>query len=477
MTLIKSISGIRGTIGGKVGDNLTPVDAVKFASAYGTFLKNGSGDLPAGRHGLEDGRKLKVVIGRDARISGPMIHNLVMNTLLGLGIDVIDLGLSTTPTVEIAVPMEGADGGIILTASHNPKQWNALKLLNSKGEFLSGAAGELILEIAESEAFDFSGVDSLGEITVNDAYMDIHIDAVLNLPLVDAEAVAKRKFKVVVDGVNSSGGIIIPKLLEQMGVECVKLYCDPNGHFPHNPEPLKEHLGDICKLVVEEKADFGIVVDPDVDRLAFISNDGEMFGEEYTLVACADYVLSKTPGNTVSNMSSSRALRDITNKHNGSYQASAVGEVNVVELMKKTNAIIGGEGNGGIIYPESHYGRDSLVGVALFLTHLANLDMTVAELRASYPQYYMSKNKIELTPKIDVNAILVAMTEKYKNDSSTSSLSTIDGVKIDFAENWVHLRKSNTEPIIRIYTEAQTQQLADDLAIRIIDEIKAVSGL
>ena len=466
MTLIKSISGIRGTIGGKVGDNLTPVDAVKFASAYGTFLKEGSGKL-------EDGRKLKVVIGRDARISGPMIHNLVMNTLLGLGIDVIDLGLSTTPTVEIAVPMEQANGGIILTASHNPKQWNALKLLNEKGEFLSEKEGELILEIAESEAFDFVDVDSLGEITVNDAYMDIHIDEVLDLPLVDAEAVAKRKFKVVVDGVNSSGGIIIPKLLELMGVECVKLYCEPNGKFPHNPEPLKEHLGDICKLVLEEKADFGIVVDPDVDRLAFISNDGEMFGEEYTLVACADYVLSKTPGNTVSNMSSSRALRDITNKHKGNYQASAVGEVNVVTLMKETNAIIGGEGNGGIIYPESHYGRDSLVGVALFLTHLASLDMTVAELRASYPQYYMSKNKIELTPQIDVDAILVAMTEKYKNEHIT----TIDGVKIDFAKNWVHLRKSNTEPIIRIYTEAATQELADNLAVKIINEIKVIAGI
>ncbi len=466
MTLIKSISGIRGTIGGKVGDNLTPVDAVKFASAYGTFLKEGSGKL-------EDGRKLKVVIGRDARISGPMIHNLVMNTLLGLGIDVIDLGLSTTPTVEIAVPMEQADGGIILTASHNPKQWNALKLLNAKGEFLSGKEGELILEIAESEAFNFVDVDSLGEITINDAYMDIHIDEVLDLPLVDAEAVAKRKFKVVVDGVNSSGGIIIPKLLELMGVECVKLYCEPNGQFPHNPEPLKEHLGDICKLVLEEKADFGIVVDPDVDRLAFISNDGEMFGEEYTLVACADYVLSKTPGNTVSNMSSSRALRDITNKHNGNYQASAVGEVNVVELMKSTNAIIGGEGNGGIIYPESHYGRDSLVGVALFLTYLASLDCTVAELRASYPQYYMSKNKIELTPQIDVDAILVAMTEKYKNEDMT----TIDGVKIDFATEWVHLRKSNTEPIIRIYTEAPTQKSADILAIRIIEEIKTIAGI
>ena len=466
MTLIKSISGIRGTIGGKVGDNLTPVDAVKFASAYGTFLKEGS-------VALQNGRKLLVVIGRDARISGPMIHNLVINTLVGLGIDVIDLGLSTTPTVEIAVPLEKADGGIILTASHNPKQWNALKLLNSKGEFLSGKDGERILEIAEAEAFDFVDVDSLGEVISNDAYMDIHIDEVLNLPLVDADAVAKRKFKVVVDGVNSSGGIIIPKLLEQMGVECVKLYCEPNGHFPHNPEPLKEHLGDICKLVVEEKADFGIVVDPDVDRLAFISNDGEMFGEEYTLVVCADYVLSKTPGNTISNMSSSRALRDITNKHQGNYQASAVGEVNVVALMKETNAIIGGEGNGGIIYPESHYGRDSLVGVALFLTHLANLEVTVAELRASYPQYYMSKNKIELTPQIDVDAILIAMTEKYKNEDIT----TIDGVKIDFASEWVHLRKSNTEPIIRIYTEAPTQLAADTLAIRIIDEIKDVAGI
>ncbi len=469
MTLIKSISGIRGTIGGKVGDNLTPVDAVKFASAYGTFLKNGRDSSLR----QNDNSKLKVVIGRDARISGPMIHNLVMNTLLGLGIDVIDLGLSTTPTVEIAVPIEKADGGIILTASHNPKQWNALKLLNEKGEFLSGAAGELILEIAEAEAFDFSDVDSLGEITINDSYMDIHIDEVLDLPLVDAEAVAKRKFKVVVDGVNSSGGIIIPNLLEQMGVEVVKLYCEPNGHFPHNPEPLKEHLGDICKLVVEEKADFGIVVDPDVDRLAFISNDGEMFGEEYTLVACADYVLSKTPGNTVSNMSSSRALRDITNKHNGSYQASAVGEVNVVELMKKTNAIIGGEGNGGIIYPELHYGRDSLVGVALFLTYLANQEKTVAELRASYPQYYMSKNKIELTPQIDVDAILIGMAAKYKNED----ISTVDGVKIDFASEWVHLRKSNTEPIIRIYTEAPTQEAADRLALRIIDEIKVVAGI
>jgi phosphomannomutase len=462
MTLIKSISGIRGTIGGIVGENLTPVDAVKFASAYGTWLKNYSKK-----------EKLIVVVGRDARISGPMIHNLVVNTLIGLGIDVIDLGLSTTPTVEIAVPLELADGGIILTASHNPKQWNALKLLNEKGEFLNGAEGAKILEIAENEDFLFAEVDDLGEITSNDAFMDIHVDEVLSLPLVDVEAVKAAKFKVVVDAVNSSGGIIIPKLLELMGVEVVKLYCEPNGHFPHNPEPLKEHLTDISELVVKEKADLGIVVDPDVDRLAFISEDGEMFGEEYTLVAIADYVLSKTPGNTVSNMSSSRALRDVTLKHGGMYEASAVGEVNVVELMKKNNAIIGGEGNGGIIYPESHYGRDSIVGAALFLTHLAHKKMKVSELRASYPQYYMSKNKIELTPQIDVDAILEAMTEKYKMEEIT----TIDGVKIDFANNWVHLRKSNTEPIIRIYTEAATQEKADDLAFRIIDEIKAVAGI
>ena len=462
MTLIKSISGIRGTIGGKVGDNLTPVDAVKFASAYGTWLKDYSKK-----------EKLTVVVGRDARISGPMIHNLVVNTLIGLGIDVIDLGLSTTPTVEVAVPLEKADGGIILTASHNPKQWNALKLLNEKGEFLDGDDGMRILEIADAEAFHFSDVDDLGEITINDAYMDIHIDEVLNLPLVDIDAIKAAKFKVVVDGVNSSGGIIIPRLLRLMGVEVIELYCEPNGHFPHNPEPLKEHLTDISELVVKEKADLGVVVDPDVDRLAFVCEDGEMFGEEYTLVACADYVLSKTPGNAVSNMSSSRALRDVTKAHNGTYEASAVGEVNVVKLMKKNNAVIGGEGNGGIIYPELHYGRDSLVGVALFLTHLANKKMKVSELRASYPEYFMSKNKIELTPQIDVDAILVGMADKYKDEE----INTIDGVKIDFAENWVHLRKSNTEPIIRIYTEAATQEKADALALRIIDEIKAVAGL
>ena len=459
MTLIKSISGIRGTIGGQTGDNLTPVDAVKFASAYGTFLK---------RQFTKD--RLKVVIGRDARISGPMIHNLVVNTLIGLGIDVLDLGLSTTPTVEVAVAMEKADGGIILTASHNPKQWNALKLLNAKGEFLSGADGAEILKIAEEESFVFAEVDDLGTITFNTDYMDRHINEVLNLKLVDVESVKKRNFKVVVDGVNSSGGIVIPSLLKRMGVEVVELYCEPTGHFPHNPEPLKEHLKDICALVVKEKADFGIVVDPDVDRLAFISEDGEMFGEEYTLVAVADYVLSKTPGNTVSNMSSSRALRDITQKYNGVYESSAVGEVNVVELMKKNNAIIGGEGNGGIIYPETHYGRDALVGVALFLTYLSQQDQSVASLRASYPQYYMSKNKIELTPEIDVDLILEKMTAQYAHEE----ISTIDGVKIDFAEEWVHLRKSNTEPIIRIYTEAKSQKKADDLALRIIEEIKEI---
>ncbi len=462
MTLIKSISGIRGTIGGKPGDNLTPIDAVKFAAAYGVWLKEYSKK-----------EKLKVVIGRDARLSGEMIQNLVVSTLVGLGIDVIDLNLSTTPTVEIAVPLEKADGGIILTASHNPKQWNALKLLNEKGEFLDAEQGAKILAIAEKEAFNFSEVDNLGTISKNDSYIDIHIDEVLELPLVDADVIKAAKFKVVVDGVNSTGGIAIPKLLKELGVEVVELYCDPTGHFPHNPEPLKEHLADICELVVKEKADFGIVVDPDVDRLAFITNEGEMFGEEYTLVACADYVLGKTKGSTVSNLSSSRALRDITEKHGGSYEAAAVGEVNVVTKMKANNAIIGGEGNGGIIYPESHYGRDSLVGTALFLMLMAEKGGTVSELRASYPSYFMSKKKIELTPDLDVDGILVAMAKKYENEE----ISTIDGVKIDFPENWVHLRKSNTEPIIRIYTEAKSQDEADSLADRIIGEIKAVAGI
>lgn len=462
MTLIKSISGIRGTIGGKPSENLTPLDAVKFAAAYGIWLKE---------YAKKD--TLKVVIGRDARLSGEMIQNLVVSTLVGLGIDVIDLDLSTTPTVEIAVPLEEADGGIILTASHNPKQWNALKLLNEKGEFLNAEQGAKILAIAEKEDFTFADVDNLGTILKNDSYIDIHIDEVLNLSLVDKEVIKAAKFKVVVDGVNSTGGIAIPKLLEELGVEVVKLYCDPTGHFPHNPEPLKEHLADICELVVKEKADFGIVVDPDVDRLAFISNDGEMFGEEYTLVACADYVLGKTKGNTVSNLSSSRALRDITEKHGGTYEAAAVGEVNVVTKMKANNAVIGGEGNGGIIYPESHYGRDSLVGTALFLMLMAEKGGTVAELRASYPSYFMSKKKIQLTPGLDVDGILVAMADKYKNED----ISTIDGVKIDFAENWVHLRKSNTEPIIRIYTEDKSQAEADKLADRIIAEIKEVAGL
>ena len=462
MTLIKSISGIRGTIGGQVAENLTPIDVVKFASAYGTWIKQ-----------QRNKEHYRVVVGRDARISGEMIQNLVMNTLVGLGIHVIDLGLSTTPTVEVAVPLEQADGGIILTASHNPKQWNALKLLNAKGEFLNGVEGEKILKIAESDDLLFAEVDHLGGIVKNDAYIDIHIDEVLKLDLINIKAIKKANFKVVVDGVNSTGGIAIPLLLEQLGVHAVKLYCEPNGYFPHNPEPLKEHLTDLSKAVVKEHADFGIVVDPDVDRLAFMDENGEMFGEEYTLVACADYVLSKTPGNTVSNMSSTRALKDITEQHGGHYEASAVGEVNVVELMKKNNAIIGGEGNGGIIYPELHYGRDALVGIVLFLSLLAEKNMKVSALRASYPNYFMSKKKIELTPGLDVDAILKAMATQFKNEK----VSTIDGVKIDFPKRWVHLRKSNTEPIIRIYTEAPSQQEADDLANQMISNIKAVSNI
>lgn len=462
MTLIKSISGIRGTIGGSVGDNLTPVDAVKFAAAYGSWVKQ-----------QRNKENYRVVVGRDARISGEMIQELVMHTLVGMGIHVIDLGLSTTPTVEIAVGLEQADGGIILTASHNPKQWNALKLLNYKGEFLDAVEGEKILKIAESEDFSFSEVDILGKITKNDAYIDIHIDEVLDLPLVNAEAIKKANFKVVVDAVNSTGGIAIPLLLDRLGVQTIKLYCTPNGDFPHNPEPLKEHLEDISGLVVKEKADLGIVVDPDVDRLALVCEDGEMFGEEYTLVACADYVLSKTPGNTVSNLSSSRALRDVTEKHGGKYQASAVGEVNVVQLMKDSKAIIGGEGNGGIIYPESHYGRDSLVGVALFLSLLAEKQMKVTTLRATYPSYFMSKKKIELTPDLNVDALLDKIKERYKGEEIT----TIDGVKIDFPSHWVHLRKSNTEPIIRIYTEAKTQEEADALADSFINEIGEIAKM
>ena len=461
MTLIKSISGIRGTIGGRAGDNLTPIDAVKFAAAYGTFIKNNNPKK----------KKIKIIIGRDARISGKMISGLVCDTLLGLGINVVDLGLSTTPTVEIAVPIEKADGGIILTASHNPKQWNALKLLNKKGEFLNGENGEEILKIAENEDFDFAEVDDLGSYRKKKNYIKKHIKEVLKQNLVDKKAIKKAKFKVVVDGVNSTGGIAIPALLKQLKVKCIELYCEPNGQFPHNPEPLKENLTDISKLVVKKKADLGIVVDPDVDRLALISEDGSMFGEEYTLVACADYVLGKLKGgNTVSNLSSSRALRDVTEMHGGTYTASAVGEVNVVQMMKDTDTVIGGEGNGGIIYPASHYGRDSLVGVALFLSHLAKKKISCKELRDSYPIYFMSKNKIQLTPKINVDGILKKMASKYKEED----VNIIDGVKIDFADEWIHLRKSNTEPIIRIYTEATSQEKADDLAVRFIKEIEDI---
>ncbi|HLW32090.1 MAG TPA: phosphoglucosamine mutase [Aequorivita sp.] len=462
MTLIKSISGIRGTIGGVQGENLTPIDAVKYAAAYGSWVKQ-----------QRNKENYRVVVGRDARISGEMIQQLVMNTLVGMGITVIDLNLSTTPTVEMAVIMEHADGGIILTASHNPKQWNALKLLNNKGEFLNAQAGQKILDIAEKGIIEFAEVDDLGEIHKNDAYIDLHIDEILKLDLVNADAIKSCGFKVVVDAVNSTGGIAVPLLLEALGVEPVKIHCTPNGEFPHNPEPLKEHLGDLMEKVVNESADFGIAVDPDVDRLAFVDEKGEMFGEEYTLVAIADYVLRHTPGNTVSNMSSSRALRDITEKHGGTYAASAVGEVNVVEEMKKTKAVIGGEGNGGIIYPELHYGRDSLVGIALFLSFLAEEKVLVSELRKTYTAYFMSKKKIELTPELDVDAILKAMEAKYASEE----INTIDGVKIDFDDNWVHLRKSNTEPIIRIYTEAKSQEEADGLADKIIAEIKEVAKL
>ena len=462
MTLIKSISGIRGTIGGAQGENLTPIDAVMYGAAYGSWVKK-----------QIDKESYRVVVGRDARLSGNMIQQLVMNTLVGLGIDVINLDLSTTPTVEMAVVMEKADGGIILTASHNPKQWNALKLLNAKGEFLDAVAGQEILDIAQGANMLFATVDNLGKVTRNDAYIDLHIDEILALDLVNVKAIKAANFKVVVDAVNSTGGIAIPLLLKALGVHPVKLFCTPNGEFPHNPEPLKEHFGDLMHEVVYQGADFGIVVDPDVDRLAFVDEKGEMFGEEYTLVAVADYVLTHRPGNTVSNMSSSRALRDITNKHKGSYTASAVGEVNVVQMMKDTDAVIGGEGNGGIIYPELHYGRDSLVGVALFLSHLAEQKMTVSALRASYPSYFMSKQKIALTPQIDVDAILEKMADIYKAEEIT----TIDGVKIDFESNWVHLRKSNTEPIIRIYTEATSQIKADELANDIISEIKHIAGL
>lgn len=460
MTLIKSISGIRGTIGGNPGEGLTPLDIVKFTSAFATFIKKQRGK-----------DKIKVVIGRDARISGEMVNNIVVGTLQGCGAEVIDLGLSTTPTVEIAVPLENADAGIILTASHNPKQWNALKLLNHKGEFINGLEGEEVLRLADSEEFSYTEVDDLGSYKRNKDYLNKHIKAVLDLPLVDIDAIKNAKFKVAVDAVNSTGGIFIPALLDALGVKQVyKLFCEPNGEFPHNPEPLPENLTAIADFIQDQKAHVGFVVDPDVDRLAMVCEDGTMFGEEYTLVAVADYVLSQTKGNTVSNLSSTRALRDVTEKHGGTYYASAVGEVNVVNKMKEVDAVIGGEGNGGIIYPDSHYGRDSLVGVALFLTLLAKKGMKTSELRDSYPSYVISKNKIQLTPEIDVDKILVQMAEKYKDEN----INTIDGVKIDFPTEWVHLRKSNTEPIIRIYAESKSKVDAERLAERIIREIKAI---
>ncbi len=458
MTLIKSISGIRGTIGGQTGENLTPIDVVKFAAAFGTWA-------------IQHHSSKTIVIGRDARPSGPMVSQLITSTLTGLGINVIDLGLSTTPTVEMAVPNEKACGGIIITASHNPVEWNALKLLNSTGEFVSAADGAEILDLAESGSIEFAKVNKLGSTSLDDSYLDFHIEAILNLPLVDVNAIKNRNFKIVIDGVNSSGGIAVPQLLKALGVKnTIELYCEPNGNFPHNPEPLPENLTSISSEVEKNRYDLGIVVDPDVDRLAFVNEDGTMFGEEYTLVAISDYVLANTPGNTVSNLSSTRALRDVTEKHNGTYTASAVGEVNVVTKMKETNAIIGGEGNGGVIYPELHYGRDALVGIALFLTHLAKTNKSCAQLRASYPSYHISKNKIELQPAINVDEVLSKIQEKYHSQP----INTIDGVKIEFDTQWVHLRKSNTEPIIRIYAEADSETTAANLANKVIQDIHEI---
>ena len=458
MTLIKSISGIRGTIGGAVGESLSPLDIVRFTASYAAFVRK------------QGNSSNSIIIGRDARISGEMVSNIVSGTLIGCGFDVLDVGLSTTPTIEVAVQLEKAAGGIIITASHNPKEWNALKLLNSMGEFLSQKDGEEILLVAENDDFTFTEVDKLGKYNYDESFNNKHIDEVLKLDLVDIELIRSAGFKVVVDAVNSTGGFMIPILLERMGVECVKLFCEPNGDFPHNPEPLPENLSEISRLVVKEKADFGIVVDPDVDRLALICEDGTMFGEEYTLVAVSDYVLSKTPGNTVSNLSSTRALRDITYKHKGNYESSSVGEVNVVEKMKENNAIIGGEGNGGIIYPELHYGRDALIGIALFLTQLAERKISVKTLRDTYPNYFISKNKIEITEGIDVDAILSNLEQKYKHEKIT----TIDGLKIDFEDGWVHLRKSNTEPIIRIYAESEGEEKANASAKKMINEIKSL---
>ena len=458
MALIKSISGIRGTIGGVPGEGLTPFDIVKFTAAFGKWIVAKSGNN-------------KIVVGRDARISGEMVRNLVIGTLQSIGVDVIDLGLSTTPTVEVAVPDEKAGGGIILTASHNPKQWNALKLLNEKGEFINDADGREVLELAEQTDLNFADVDQLGKVTFDDTYLQKHIDKVLALPLVDVEAIRKADFKVAIDCVNSTGGIFIPALLKALGVNTIhELYCEPNGDFPHNPEPLPENLTAISQEVVSKKADLGIVVDPDVDRLCFVCEDGSMFGEEYTLVAVADFVLKHTPGNTVSNLSSTKALRDVTEKSGNQYNAAAVGEVNVVNKMKETNAIIGGEGNGGIIYPESHYGRDALVGIALFLTHLAHFGKPISALRKSYPDYFISKNKITLTPEMDIDGLLEQVRQKYENNPH----STIDGLKIEFTNEWVHLRKSNTEPIIRIYSEGSSETVANELANAIISDIKKI---
>jgi phosphomannomutase len=455
MTLIKSISGIRGTIGGTPGNGLTPADVVKFNAAYGRWV-------------LETTGQRKVIIGRDARISGQMVNHLVTGTLMGLGIDVVDLGLSTTPTVEIAVPDEQAGGGIIITASHNPKQWNALKLLNFKGEFINDDEGKKVLELAEDTSWAFAEVDELGKVSNDDTYLQKHIDKILALPLVDVAAIKAANFSVVIDCVNSTGGLFLPPLLKALGVANVdELYCEPNGQFPHNPEPLPENLTAIAGRVVEIKADMGIVVDPDVDRLCFVNEDGSMFGEEYTLVAVADHILKNTPGNTVSNLSSTRALRDITENLGGVYEASAVGEVNVVTKMKAVHAVIGGEGNGGIIYPELHYGRDALVGIALFLTLLAKSGKSILELRNTYPEYYISKNKITLTDDMDIDALLKEVEAKY----SDQPYSTIDGLKIEFGKQWVHLRKSNTEPVIRIYSEANSLENADQLAQQIINDI------
>ena len=457
MSLIKSISGIRGTIGGRVGDALTPIDTVKFVAAYATYIKK-----------ITTMNHPKIVLGRDARISGDMVHRLVCATLMGMGFDVVDIGLATTPTTEIAVPKEKASGGIILTASHNPRQWNALKLLDSNGEFLDAQAGAEILALAEAEDFDFAHVDDLGSVTEKD-YLDAHIQEVLDLELVNVDAIKKANFKVAIDCVNSVGGIAVPPLLNALGVrDIIEVHCEPHGDFAHNPEPLPKHLTDLTNAIKKGNADVGFAVDPDVDRLAIMSEDGSPFGEEYTLVAIADYVLSNTLGNTVSNLSSTRALRNVTEKHGATYSASAVGEVNVVAKMKETQAVIGGEGNGGIIYPASHYGRDALVGIALFLTHLAQSGKKVSELRASYPSYFMSKQKVDLTPSINTDKLFAAIKERYKEED----IIDIDGVKIEFKDRWVHLRKSNTEPIIRVYTEAPSEEEATALGKQLINEIE-----